>query len=84
MRNLVEALAPDWRNIMEFGEQLQIPSAVESPYADELTLFRNLASAGDLDGLIARYPLTEGNVFDKIAQALECGEEQGDVVEKLE
>ncbi len=72
-RNLIETLAPDWRKIMGSGEQLQIPSAVESPYADELSRFRNLANAGDLDGLIARYSLRESNVFDKIAKALECG-----------
>ena len=73
VHNQIEALAPDWRKIMESGEQLQIPSGIESPYASELSWFRNLASAGDLDGLIARYPLRESDVFDKIAKALECG-----------
>ena len=50
-----------------------MPPTVESPYAGELTRFKELASAEDLDGLIARYPLRESPVFDKIAQALECG-----------
>ena len=73
VRNQIEALAPDWRKIMESGEQLQIPSTVESPYADELSRFRNLANAGDLYGLISRYPLRNSNVFDRIARALQCG-----------
>ena len=73
VRNQLEVLAPDWRKIMESGEQLQIPSTVESPYADELSRFRNLANAGDLYGLISRYPLRQSNVFDRIARALQCG-----------
>ena len=72
VRNKVESLAPDWRTIMQSGEHQQIPSYVESPYAGELTRFKEMASAKDLDSLIARYPLRESNVFDKIAQALRC------------
>ena len=73
VRSRIEVLAPDWQKIMESGEHLQMPPTVESPYAGELTRFKELASAEDLDGLIARYPLRESPVFDKIAQALECG-----------
>ena len=73
VQNQIKALAPDWRKIMESGVKLQIPSTVESPYADELRRFRNLASAGDLDGLISRYPLRVSNVFDRIAKTLQCG-----------
>ncbi len=72
VRNKVEALAPDWREIMASDGQLQIPSGVDSPYADELGRFRSLASAGDIDALIARYPLRESNVLDRIAQTLQC------------
>ena len=73
VRRLMEALIPGWQTIMESGQHLQIPSTVESPYADELARFRNLVSAEDLDGLIARYALRESNVFDKIVKTLECG-----------
>lgn len=73
VRRLMEALIPGWRTIMESGQHLQIPSTVESPYADELDRFKNLVRAADLDGLIARYAIRESNVFDKIVKALECG-----------
>ena len=73
LRGKIEALAPDWRSIMQSGGQTPIPSDFDSPYPDELTRFNQLASSGDLDGLIARYPLRESNVFNKIAQSLECG-----------
>ena len=72
-RNKIEALAPNWRTIMQSNGQLQLPHAVESPYADELSRFRNLARAKDLDRLIARYPLYESDLFERIARALECG-----------
>ena len=72
VRSKVESLAPDWRTIKQSGEHLQFPAYVESPYSDELTRFKELESSEDLDGLIARYPLRESNVFDKITQALRC------------
>ena len=74
LRGKIEVLAPDWQNIKQSGGQLQFPPYVDSPYPDELAKFNQLASSGDLDGLIARYPLRESNVFNKIAQSLECGD----------
>lgn len=73
VRNQIQSLAPHWQEIMESGEQLEIQSEIKSPYPDELSQFTELASAGDLDGLVARYPLRESNVFDKIADVLQCG-----------
>lgn len=72
VRNVVRSLAPNWREIKESGKQLHISSTIESPYAEELSRFQKFASAGQLDDLVARYPLKESNVFDKIAKALEC------------
>ena len=72
VRNIVQSLAPDWRQIKESGKELHIPSTVDSPYADELNRFEKFAAAGQLDDLIARYPLRGSNVFNKIAEALEC------------
>ncbi|MDE0682531.1 MAG: AAA family ATPase [Candidatus Poribacteria bacterium] len=69
--NVIQSLAPDWRQIKKSGRQLHIPT-VNSPYADELTLFQKFAAAKNLDGLIARYPLRESSVFIRIAEALEC------------
>ena len=72
VRSEVESLVPDWRTIKQSGEHLQFPASVESPYSGELTRFKELESSEDLDGLIARYPLRESNVFDKITEALRC------------
>jgi len=73
VRRLFETLAPNWKKIKESGEQLQISLAVESPYPGEVKQFQDLASSKNLDGLIARYPLGDSNVFNKISEALECG-----------
>ena len=71
MHNVIQSLAPDWRQIKESGKQLHILK-VDSPYADELILFKKFAAAGQLDDLVARYPLRESSVFSRIAEALEC------------
>ncbi len=76
VRNQIEALAPDWRKIQKSGEEIQLPPAIKSPYTGELSQFRKLANANDMDELIARYPLKKSDVFDKIAQALECGNKE--------
>ena len=45
---------------------------VDSPYPDELNRLQEFIAAGDLDGLVARYPLHKSRVFDAIAEALAC------------
>ena len=63
---------PDWRRIKAAGEQLTITEPMENPYQGELNRFNSLVETGDLDGLIARYPLRKSSVFEKIATALGC------------
>ena len=63
---------PDWREIKAAGQQLTISEPIENPYQDELSRFNGLVESGDLDGLIARYPLRGSSVFERIAMALGC------------
>ena len=49
-----------------------MPTRVESPYLNELARFKDLVNAGDLNGLIVRYPLRESSVLDRIRRSLRC------------
>ena len=42
------------------------------PYPKELECFNALADNGELDSLIARYPLRDSRVFETIVQTLGC------------
>ena len=70
----IEKLIPDWRVIMGSGENLEIPATVESPYTSELAQFNDLLKAGDLNRLIARYPLRDSSILDRISEAMRCKE----------
>ena len=74
VRNLIERLTPNWRIIMQSNECLEMPTTIESPYPRELTQFNDLVNAGDLNGLIARYPLTESTALGRIAQIMRCAD----------
>lgn len=63
---------PDWNEIKVAGEQLTISEPIENPYQGELNRLNDLAESEDLDGLIARYPLRESNVFKTIVTTLGC------------
>ena len=63
---------PDWKEIRAAGEQLTISEPIENPYQGELNRFNALVESEDLDGLIARYPLRESSVFEKITTTLRC------------
>ncbi len=63
---------PNREEIRARGEQLTLSEPIENPYRDELGRFEGLVKAGDLDSLIARYPLRESGVFRRIAAALRC------------
>ncbi len=63
---------PDWKKIRAAGEQLTISEPIENPYQSELNRFKGLVESGDLDRLIARYPLRESSVFEKIVTTLGC------------
>ena len=72
MRNRFVTHLPDWKGVKAVGEQLTISEPIENPYQGELNCFNDLVGSGDLDGLIARYPLKHSNVLDRIAQAMRC------------
>lgn len=63
---------PDWRDIRAAGERLTNSEPIENPYQGELNRFKGLVESGDLDGLIARYPLRESRVFERIVATLGC------------
>ena len=76
LRSQIERLAPDWRTIMELEGHVQIDPVIECSYPSEILHFKKLVRARDLDGLVARYPLRQSNVFDIIAAALECKDKE--------
>ena len=63
---------PDWRAIKADGEHLAINGPIENPYQSELSRFKSLVEARDLDGLTSRYPLRESSVLERIGAALGC------------
>ena len=63
---------PDWKEIKAAGEQLSVSEPIENPYQGELKRFKGLVESGDLDRLVARYPLRESRVFERIVTALGC------------
>lgn len=71
VHNLVQSKLPTWEEIKDSKTQ-KISVRLDSPYSEELKRFKELVNAGDLDGLIKRYPLRESGTFEAIAKALEC------------
>ena len=66
---------PDWKSIMESPAE-RIGIATETGYGEEIDRYNKLVQAGDLDGLLARYPLDETGAFKQIADALKCASER--------
>ena len=74
VRNRFTTHLPDWQRVKAAGAQLTISEPIENPYQGELNCFKGLVGSGDLDGLIARYPLKHSNVLDRIAQTMRCAD----------
>ena len=70
VRNRIVSEAPDWETIRD-DEKSCFNISVTSPFQQELARFRELFEAKDFDQLVARYPLRESRVFDRVARALE-------------
>ena len=72
-RQVEEALSkiPSWKSIMDNPTE-PICVSIDSPYPDELNCFRKFVEEGELDQLIARYPVRESCAFATIAEALKC------------
>ena len=71
IRDQLLSEVPDWKEIMANGTST-VSTSVESPYREEIERFQGLVREGDLDGLVARYPLRYSNVFPAIASSLNC------------
>ena len=69
IRNSMMSQLPTWKRVKD---NAPFTITVDSPYPDELNRLQELVAARELDGLVARYPLRESNVFNAIAIALKC------------
>ena len=72
-RQVEEALSkiPSWKSIMDNPTE-PICVSINSPYPDELNCFRKFVEEGELDRLIARYPVRESCALATIAEVLKC------------
>lgn len=61
----------NWEMIMDRPTQ-GIQVSIDNPFTDELDNFNKLIEQGNLDKLIARYPVRESCAFEMIAQSLRC------------
>ena len=63
-------LLKDWKSIKEKNGQA-IEVSIDFPYPAELKRFNELVEEGNLDDLVARYPIRKSGVCDAIVDALE-------------
>ena len=70
-RELLLSKALDWKSIKDNPTQPICVSA-DSLYPKELKHFNKLVENGELDQLIARYPVRESGAFGMIAKSLKC------------
>ena len=70
VRNRIWNNLPTWKDLKgktQFDFQMKIDTA----YSDELARFETLLSSGELDELVARFPLRESGAFPAICRSLE-------------
>ena len=72
VHNLFWSNVPNWRSIMDNSTQSICVPIDPHLYSKELEHFNTLVDKGEIDSLIARYPLRESPVFETIVQTLEC------------
>lgn len=63
---------PNWKSIMDNSTQPICVPIDPHLYPKELEHFNTLVDKGDIDSLIARYPLRDSQVFETIVQTLGC------------
>ena len=68
LRKSVLSKMPDWQQIMRNPEE-STAFCVNSTYLSEFDHFMGLFRDGDLEGIIARYPIRETQAFDQIARS---------------
>ena len=76
---------PKWQSIMDNPTQSIYVSINPHPYPKELKYFNTLVDNGELDSLIARYPLRDSQVFETIVKTIRCPDQKlyQDLVVKL-
>ena len=72
LRERMLSKLPNREELVKSKANSDIVVCVGSPYPGELKRFKELVSDEELDDLVARYPLRESQVFNKIAEALKC------------
>ena len=65
----IEARKPTWKSVRD-NRGAPVEISVEPDYAAELERYTRVAADGDVEGLVARYPLRESGVFGRIATNL--------------
>ena len=70
VRNKILSSVPSWQTIKTNNDST-LKVCVPSPFIDELKRFKHLVTDGNLDDLVARYPLRESPVFSEIHKALD-------------
>ena len=72
IRKLTLSKVPDWQSIMDNPTQsISIPIDPQL-YSEELDRFNKFVNEGDIDRLVARYPLHKSCAFTTIATTLRC------------
>ena len=72
VQELFWSKVPNWRSIMNTPTQSICVPIDPYLYSKELKHFNTLVDNGELDSLIARYPLRESQVFETIVKTLQC------------
>ena len=65
----IEAQKPTWKSIRD-NRGAPVEIRVEPDYEVELERYKRAAADGDIEGLVARYPLRESGAFGRIASEL--------------
>ena len=72
VHELFRSKIPNWRSIMNTPTQSICVPIDRHLYSEELEHFNTLVDNGELDSLIARYPLRDSQVFETIVKTLQC------------
>ena len=72
VHELFRSKIPNWRSIMNTPTQSICVPIDPHLYSKELEYFNTLVDNGELDSLIARYPLRDSQVFETIVKTLQC------------
>ena len=72
VHELFRSKIPNWRSIMNTPTQSICVHIDPHLYSRELEHFNTLVDNGELDSLIARYPLRDSQIFETIVKTIQC------------